>query len=101
MNEFIANLPIKLKLLLLAHQQRAGNIQNLSVFISQPLAGTYEGGFNWENTPEGYDFWNNLLINNIIPVEYSLENEEKEEIKEEVQTLVTKENYIKAIYNEV
>ena len=37
-----------------------GNIKNLHVFEKNPWAGSYNGGFNRDNTKEGYSYWESI-----------------------------------------
>ena len=38
-------------------QKEQGNIPNLNVFLHKPSAGTFEGGFIWDQTTEGWGYW--------------------------------------------
>lgn len=46
-------------------QKEQGNQPNLDVFLNEPAAGNYHGGFAWRNTKEGHDFWDTLLIDTL------------------------------------
>jgi hypothetical protein len=38
-------------------QEEAGSKRDVRVFENRPGADKSEGGFDWNDTPEGYDFW--------------------------------------------
>ena len=38
-------------------QKEQEKIPNLDVFLHRPFAGTIDGGFVWNNTTEGWDYW--------------------------------------------
>jgi hypothetical protein len=46
---------------MLANQIRQGNKADINVFVKYPAAGKLEGGFDWEESPEGYEFWRALF----------------------------------------
>ena len=39
----------------------AGNAGDLEVLRRTRYAGTFSGGFNWDETPQPYDFWPTVL----------------------------------------
>ena len=39
----------------------AHNTRNLSVFERDPYAGKHSNGFTWSNTPEGWEYWNDIF----------------------------------------
>ena len=45
---------------MLTYQMLDGNIKNLHVFEKNPWAGSYNGGFNRDNTKEGYSYWESI-----------------------------------------
>lgn len=55
-------LPKEIQEKMLYYQEKQIGKENESVFIAQLSAGKPEGGFTWEKTVEGHDFWKNILI---------------------------------------
>ena len=49
------------KMLNIQEQHSTQHIRNLSVFEKDPFAGKYQQGFTWADTPEKWDYWNNVL----------------------------------------
>lgn len=46
---------------MLKHQVAQGNPRDVSVFEKDRSNGVTLGGFNWDDTPEEYDFWRKVL----------------------------------------
>ena len=46
---------------MLEHQQNQGNTKNIKVFERELDADRNMGGFSWDDTPEGYHFWRDIL----------------------------------------
>lgn len=46
--------------LMLQRQKEQSNVNNILVFEISPSAGTVENGFMWNETPEGWNFWNEV-----------------------------------------
>jgi len=46
---------------MLEHQEAQGNKRDVTVFERDEAANASHGGFNWPNTPEGYDFWARVI----------------------------------------
>ena len=46
---------------MMEYQLKQGNTSNLDVFLHDPSAGGYCGGFAWIATTEGLDYWNNQI----------------------------------------
>jgi hypothetical protein len=46
--------------IMMQYQEKQGNKPNLLVFCKDAYASQYQGGFNWDDTPEGYEFWHNV-----------------------------------------
>lgn len=42
-------------------QKEQGNIPNLDVFLRNPSAGRINGGFVWDRTTYGWDYWCNRI----------------------------------------
>lgn len=42
-------------------QKNCGNLPNLDVFLTEPTRSAFNGGFNWSDTEEGFNFWDNIL----------------------------------------
>lgn len=47
--------------LLLRRQADAGNSSDLTVFEKNYSASKYEGGFEWDRTPENWNYWKTML----------------------------------------
>lgn len=43
------------------YQVEQGNDQNYEIFKEDCIIDGENGGFTWDETPEGYDFWNEIL----------------------------------------
>lgn len=46
--------------LMLQRQKDQGNIPHIVIFETMPSASVLQKGFAWDNTPEGWEFWNNV-----------------------------------------
>lgn len=44
---------------MMEYQVKQGNVSNLDVFLRDPYAGSLSGGFVWNKTTEGHDYWYN------------------------------------------
>lgn len=47
--------------LLLRRQADAKNPSDLTVFERNPSANKRDGGFNWDTTPENWNYWDTML----------------------------------------
>ena len=43
------------------HQFVQSGIRNLTVFEHDPFAGKFNGGFTWNGTPEGHEYWEKIM----------------------------------------
>lgn len=57
----IQTLPPEIKQKMLKNQERQGNKPDLRVFEKNPTAGSWNGGFSWDSTKEGFKYWDNIL----------------------------------------
>lgn len=57
----ISSLPAEIKQKILKYQVMCGNKPDLQVFEKNPRAGSWNGGFSWHSTKEGFKYWNNIL----------------------------------------
>ena len=48
---------------MIERQVMQGNPANVKVFQADTTAEQLDGGFEWENSPEGWDFWNDVIVN--------------------------------------
>ena len=55
-NDYVYSLPIQIQKLYLQRQKEAGNKMDINTFLSMAKSG---GGFNWDDTKEGREFWQN------------------------------------------
>jgi hypothetical protein len=46
---------------MIERQVMQGNPANVKVFQADPTTPQSDGGFEWEDSPEGWDFWNNVI----------------------------------------
>lgn len=57
----IQSLPTEIKQKILKYQVKHGNKPDLQVFEKNPIAGSWNGGFSWNSTKEGFEYWNDIL----------------------------------------
>lgn len=57
----LTNFPIEIIEKMLEYQYKQNNIIDISVFINFPRAEKYQNGFNWKETPEGFNFWDSVI----------------------------------------
>lgn len=57
----IQSLPAEIKQKMIKYQVMYGNKPDLEVFKKDPSAGLYSGGFSWDTTKEGFEYWDNIL----------------------------------------
>lgn len=60
MNKF-DKLPKEIQEKMLEHQVAQGNIRDPKVFRRYIYIVKYYGGFDWDETPEGHDFWGKVI----------------------------------------
>jgi hypothetical protein len=48
---------------MLEHQVAQGNEKNIKIFENYAIAGYGTKGFGWNITPEGHEFWREVIIN--------------------------------------
>jgi hypothetical protein len=53
--------PLAIVQKMIERQVMQGNLANVKVFQADPTAEHLDGGFEWEESPEGWDFWNNVI----------------------------------------
>ena len=46
---------------MMEYQIKQGNVSNLDVFLHEPSAGKFSGGFAWNSTTEGWKYWYNQI----------------------------------------
>ena len=49
--------PVEIVTKMLENQIKQGNKADINVFVKYPAAGKKEGGFDWNLSLEGYEFW--------------------------------------------
>ena len=49
------------RILDIQEQHSTHHIRNLNVFEKDPFAGKYQQGFTWADTPEEWDYWNEVF----------------------------------------
>lgn len=57
----IQTLPPEIKQKILKNQARHGNKPDLRVFEKNPTAASWDGGFTWSSTKEGFEYWDRIL----------------------------------------
>lgn len=58
----IKGFPIEVVHMMVLNQRKQGNIANVKVFQYKANMNYSGGGFDWEKTDEGYDFWNKIIF---------------------------------------
>lgn len=58
----IEGFPIEVVKKMIDRQVEAGNCANVEVFQRKSNAAVQLGGFTWSDTPEGNDFWDNIIF---------------------------------------
>jgi hypothetical protein len=53
--------PLAIVQKMIERQVMQGNPANVEVFQADTTAERLDGGFEWEESPEGWDFWNNVI----------------------------------------
>ena len=61
-------LPEFIRKKMLYYQHRHYGVEDKFVFINNILSASYEGGFNWKITPEGFIFWDLILKYGWMPM---------------------------------
>lgn len=87
------DLPIEIQQRMLDEQERQGNPRNAKVFEKAITACSSEGGFTWEQSEEGFDFWYKITTNGNLAVfyeKYPKEPNKKLYSEEEVRNLFIK-----------
>lgn len=46
---------------MLYYQIINGNVKDLYIFEKNPWASSYSGGFDWDNTKEGFSYWESII----------------------------------------
>ena len=59
----ISHFPKKAKEMMLINQAKQGNKMNLKIFEVDEFSQKDKGGFDWGETPEGYLFWQRIILN--------------------------------------
>lgn len=62
----IADFPIEVVQKMVDYQVEQGNDADISVFQHYKKRGRYNGGFAWENTEEGSNFWCDVICNGLF-----------------------------------
>ena len=55
--------PLAIVQKMIERQVMQGNPANVKVFQADTTAEQLDGGFEWEDSPEGWDFWNDVIVN--------------------------------------
>ena len=58
----IKNFPIEVVAKMVEYQVEQGCAANVSVFVDKKTTSAMEGGFTWDNTEEGFEFWYNVIV---------------------------------------
>lgn len=94
------NLPVEIQNYMLDEQVRQGNPRNAEIFEKNTIVNKRLGGFNWSESVEGYDFWEEIIQNGnpaIFYEKYPKESNKKLYSEEEVKNLFIK--HCKDFYN--
>jgi hypothetical protein len=87
------DLPIEIQQRMLDEQERQGNPRDANVFEKEITAIIPEGGFLWEESVEGFNFWKEIIWNRNFAVfyeKYPKESDKKLYSEEEVRNLFIK-----------
>lgn len=57
----ISSLPAEIKQKMIKYQVMCGNEPDLQVFEKNPIAGSWNSGFSWRCTKEGFVYWDRIL----------------------------------------
>ena len=57
----IKNFPIEVVTKMVEHQIAQCGTADVHIFIKNKAASSLVGGFDWDSTEEGYDFWNDII----------------------------------------
>jgi hypothetical protein len=69
--------PLAIVQKMVERQVMQGNSANIKVFQTNTTTKRLDGGFQWEDSPEGFDFWNNVIAGmefNVFFVRYPESN---------------------------
>lgn len=58
--------------LMLQRQEKQGNRRDIRPFLENIRRGKKRGGFDWNNTPEGERFWDEVLVEKNFKLFYKL-----------------------------
>lgn len=58
-------LPIQVRKVMLRHQKEQTGQENEDVFIRSITASSGSGGFDWDMSPEGMEFWDEVLLDDV------------------------------------
>jgi hypothetical protein len=64
------NLPVEIQEKMLDEQERQGNKRDAKVFEVKTSAALRKGGFSWDESIEGYSFWEEIILNANFAVFY-------------------------------
>jgi hypothetical protein len=64
------NLPVEIQERMLNEQVQQGNPRNAEVFENNIIANNRLGAFNWSESVEGYDFWEEIIQNGNFAIFY-------------------------------
>lgn len=64
------NLPVEIQERMLDEQVQQGNPRNAKVFETKIWANKRLGAFNWSESVEGYDFWEEIIQHGNLAVFY-------------------------------
>ena len=72
---------------MLEHQEKQTGKRDESVFKMNIIEGRNSGGFTWMSTPEGDDFWRNIIEHGEIAKFYETYPKETRSVKEQIADL--------------
>ena len=64
----IKNFPIEVVQKMVDYQVLQGNKADVSVFQHDATANHFDGGFDWDETKEGVNFWDMIISDNLFDV---------------------------------
>jgi hypothetical protein len=80
------DLPNEIQEIMLERQEEQTGKKDKSVFVKHIFACLYLSGFSWENTQEGYEFWEEILGKGNIDHFYTLYRKENPKLFVDIDT---------------
>lgn len=79
-------LPLEIQERMLLEQEKQGNGRNPDTFRKNIRSGVSDEGFTWEETEDGFDFWEDILVERYFDVFFEKYPKEEELLKKDTKT---------------